>query len=164
MTKREIAHKLDGHRLVVEQIGACVSETRVSREAADVEAASLRGNNGRSVLTFKNDTEGALADLLAYAIVYADDVSGGGRGVGVRGHGRTVGLTARSWRGKREGQRPDVETLAVSRCLLSLSALPGRATRLQSLSQTPSCTRSSPTHEDVRHAGWIMGMVWHVTD
>lgn len=111
MTKREIAHKLDGHRLVVEQIGACVHEMRVSREAADVEAASLRGNNGRSALTFINDTEGALADLLAYAIVHTDDVGGGGRGVGVRGHGRTVGLTARSWRGKREGQRPDVETL-----------------------------------------------------
>ena len=77
MAEREIAHKLDGHRLVVEQIGACVSETRVSREAADVEAASLRGNNGRSVLTFKNDTEGALADLLADAVVGPDDVCGG---------------------------------------------------------------------------------------
>ena len=86
-------------------------EMRVSREATDVEDASLRGNSGRSVLTFKNDTEGALADLLAYAIVHADDVSGGGGGVGVRGHGRTVVLEARSWRGKREGQRPDVETL-----------------------------------------------------
>ena len=72
-------YEFDGNLLIVEQIGACVSETRGSREAADVEAASLRGNNGRSVLTFKNDTEGALADLLADSEMVADNAVVGRR-------------------------------------------------------------------------------------
>ena len=54
-------------------------EMRVSREATDVEDASLRGNSGRSVLTFKNDTEGALADLLADSEMVADNAVVGRR-------------------------------------------------------------------------------------
>lgn len=51
--KRVMAYKLDCNLLVVKQIG-----------------------------TLKDDTKGALADLLADAIMNADDVGGGGRHYG----------------------------------------------------------------------------------
>lgn len=60
--------------------------TRVSRGAGASKPPHF-GGRADAVQTFKNDTERALADLLAYTIVDADDVGGGGRGVGVRGHG-----------------------------------------------------------------------------
>lgn len=174
VAKRETAHKLDGHGLVVEQVGACARNASEQRGREPVEAASLRGNCGRSVLTFKNDTEGALADLLAYAIVHADDVGGGGRGVGVRSHGRTAGLTVRRCRRrKREGQRPDCRGLgcipvAYYRSRHSPAVPPGGwiHSHRRCAHSPPHLTEihSSSAHEDMRQSGWITGMMRHVAD
>lgn len=46
----------------------------------------LNGPEEKRVRTFKDDTKGALSDLLAHAVVDADDVVGRARGVSVR-HG-----------------------------------------------------------------------------
>lgn len=108
------------------------------------------GRGGRQALrTFEDDTERPLADLLADAIVHADDVVGGGRGVrvchgvvvaGEKGAGgrRRRRRRARKKRPTGQNRREKRARAAALKCTdcspprhLPVAALPRLATRIQ---------------------------------
>lgn len=59
--------------------------------------------------TFKDDTEGTLADFLTNAVVYADDVVGAGR---VRSHNYLLTGTGREGGEKKKTERRDVHSVS----------------------------------------------------